>query len=471
MNTVGASDQSLSWSGCCHQSENPKTRVDEDFAWSYEFKLGPSSRREGLQLLENLLQPAAMPTLPPEVWLLIFRIATCIPGEFDTSIVVPLEESPRAWDCRTDLDKPIARRRDLTLVSKLWNIWASDLLYSHVRMQNAEALASLVRVLNVSCDSSALPRATRYTERLEVTIADNESSSQDERDVNDYSSLSDLSSLVSFCPDLHILHIYLPKYTMPSTIEVPKISTPSPHLRHLRLILPSRLDLFLHWFPRLSLLEAFELGVYISSPYHDTSTHSLPNLHTLQIDSLASGGYWPNAALSLLSNWFLPSLQNLTLGPRYRHKIYSDAFFKVFGPQLKFLDVQYSGRGLPSFDVFTNLHALRTGYLTRMLIRAPPSAPHPTLALLQIHLPIFPNPSDISTYFTLLKALIGPHTKVIRIPNWLEAIARDENGETDAVGLKEWVEEWSAMNVRLEDRDCGLICESWMFREIVGLGV
>jgi hypothetical protein len=392
---------------------------------------------------------------------MIFRLASNIPGELDTSVPGSLQNPPRAWD---DLDfaQPIVTRRVFTLVSKQWNLWASDLLYSHVRLHGLE-LGSLVQTVTATCESSPqnpLPRATRYTQRLKISLSARRNEDK----------FANLGSILSFCPNLSILHISVFSHDNNIKDVFSTIHRPSNLLRYIGFRRTNQMDYYVRWFPFLPLLEVLDLDAAYFSTIDPDPPISLPNLHTLMVydDALRFD-------MDILALWDLPVLQNIRFSGTLVSKSGVHPFFNMYGHQIKMLDVEGTYTILPGIPLskFPNLVDLHISSLTRGDLTH--FGPHSTLTLLQIWLPVITTGSAISFMAHIhpdilaLTAVAGPQTTAVRIVNWEDlpkgAIA-SRNGEVE--GLRSWVESWAKRNVRLECESGELISDSALYREVVG---
>lgn len=103
-----------------------------------------------------LLQPSPISgarvthsSLPPELWLEIFRYATYVPRVHGLSPGVPFERqrpSNFAWGVNTPVSS-LATKRSLVVVCRAWRMLATELLYEHVVISSRRRAFLLARTL------------------------------------------------------------------------------------------------------------------------------------------------------------------------------------------------------------------------------------------------------------------------------------------------------------------------------------
>jgi hypothetical protein len=102
--------------------------------------------------MDSTRKPASHESIPPELWLSIFRLAAAEPREiFDTSPIDALWAGTRAWRNSWKSDDKYRRRKrtrtSLVLVSKYWRTLATEILYEFVLLTEHEMFSSFSRTL------------------------------------------------------------------------------------------------------------------------------------------------------------------------------------------------------------------------------------------------------------------------------------------------------------------------------------
>jgi hypothetical protein len=89
-------------------------------------------------------------TLPPELWALILRLSTFVPGVFDPSYLPPLSDEPRSWPTiRASIDM-LTTKTSLSLVCKAWNTLTIPILFEHIILSRHASIESLADILSHS---------------------------------------------------------------------------------------------------------------------------------------------------------------------------------------------------------------------------------------------------------------------------------------------------------------------------------
>src|SRR5258708_32869591 len=120
----------------------------------------------------SLYSPSSSSTsVPPEIWLQIFRTATYIPGEWDVSATTPCPGLFASWDTlqKKAYRVVLALRRTIVQVSRLWWQIGCEVLYAsfydtpHHHHTPMRALDHFERSL------SSRPALGRFVKRLGLT--------------------------------------------------------------------------------------------------------------------------------------------------------------------------------------------------------------------------------------------------------------------------------------------------------------
>jgi hypothetical protein len=285
------------------------------------------------------------PSLPSEIWIIIFRLATRHHYDF--------------FD-RATIYKAIALKLRISLVSKSWNDLGLPLLYEHLYFRcecrvNAWHIAvqTLERdyeytLRRVQGSSNAPQHLGLYAKRLDFYIMRNTNVPRcwTPSDVNK------LLSLLRLCPNLQTVVYHDP-------IGGRKTSALFPSLIMKGIAKNcSSLGVF-HWaseshtsllkdIERFSLVEDLHLDLNFIKKTHMRVDVHLPRLQTLRLtDEKIDGVEFLN---SFIAQWDLPSLRKLVLDIEFdlsREAPYR--FFESLGPSLESLTIQsYSGLDTPS---------------------------------------------------------------------------------------------------------------------------
>jgi hypothetical protein len=395
-------------------------------------------------LRTSMITHRSMYSLPPEVWRIIFRFATDVPGIFDTSFLPALQNSPRSWSEVNDATS-FRTKFALVRVSRLWNQMSLPLLYEYVFIRNANVLdAFATRLQNRNNEEDYVARAAtlahqlRYTKRLEMpAYLDRQEAFGRE-----------MTIILSSCPNLVVLHMDENTLFLPPIL--PSLQKTCRGVKHLRWRFRGPGDALLRVIPSFDALEVLDIVdrvFWVDPKTHRAAPITLMKLHTVIIQY--DDGCVVMDALSL---WKLPRLTRVALSSvDFGQTPYK--FFEAFGPQLTQVDVSHSDPEMPYLlGKCTNLVKLsinsRTFYegLDR---------PHPTLSHVIVTCGSYSTiiPDDSTTDFLecmwALYAMRGPSLKSIQV------IAFDDepfglllDKQSRLALIQEWTEIWEREKVR-----------------------
>jgi hypothetical protein len=113
----------------------------------------------------------AGPRLPHEIWRIIFRFATDVPGAFDTSPFPPFSNEPRSFlNARyTHYRDEYRARRALPCVCRSWWHLATEFLYQHLYIRSRDQLPSVIKSLQRDVTISPARRVGYYVKRIYIT--------------------------------------------------------------------------------------------------------------------------------------------------------------------------------------------------------------------------------------------------------------------------------------------------------------
>jgi hypothetical protein len=416
------------------------------------------------------MQNRPMSSLPSELWLTIFRLASDIPGILDTSVLPSLQDCPRSWLKVNEATRKTSFMTKLALVrvSRLWNQISLPLLYEHVFIRNADELAAWVARLP-NCNDGGYyastevtsPHLSWYTKRLEIAYFD----------VHSEELIRDMTTILSSCPNLIVLHVG--ENAVFSTPVLPSLQKACDGAKHLRWeSRPGTDDLLsiLFAFETLEVLEIHDGIFYADWETAEATPIVLPKLHTLVIKDDEC-----RVDVDGLSLWDVPRLARLTLSSiDLGYTENPDGFFETFGQQLTSLDICGSddpdvpyllGKCTNLIELSIDSDELYEGF----------DGPHPTLSRVIVSCGRYiTNILDIpSTEFrTLMKAIYamrGPSLKTIRIVDLGDMLLRgilEKPSHLASVQnlVQEWVDIWAGENVRFEDGSGQLLSEDPAFQ-------
>jgi hypothetical protein len=197
------------------------------------------------------------PYLHPELWSLVFRFCTNIPGLLVTSPLHPLSDEPRSW-IHASLSPGDTRKAKASLVSvcRLWRILALPYFYEYIRIRRTYDLGSLQKILAGSTVGSEFPgepnHIGRYVKRIDLQIY------SEGRFIWTVEDMTTVVAIVQLCHNLTIFRddtiqqrvgrVATPDEVISSLLGLEDFSSPrSIYVRHLQWcvgsILPSSLSI------------------------------------------------------------------------------------------------------------------------------------------------------------------------------------------------------------------------------------
>jgi hypothetical protein len=298
----------------------------------------------------------AVPSLPTELWIIIIRYASEVPGALYTSSLPPMEDAPRAWTVGKASDPfrlfPPPKKAPYVRISRALREISIPFVYEHVRLSQPHQqipyiLRSFIERAGpplAHSNTSAILNPRRYwlhTKRLDI-IFPPLNAEWVAKEIQ-----QSLASLSRFCPNLRILAFQFRRgrLNLVDRILYPLI----PNVRNLCLLeihCPSNL-LYLPISAQSLPLEVLVLD----TPNTRNAGLNLPKVHTLCLYSGHKG-----AESREIHRWSLPALRCLMLGVDFA--IYAwEPLFNVYGPQITSLDLRLSTR-TPIFDVLNRCTSL-----------------------------------------------------------------------------------------------------------------
>jgi hypothetical protein len=422
--------------------------------------------------------------LPPELWLIIFRLATDAPEAYDTSILPPLTSYPRSWDDHDALSGPeidvhnfaVHTKYCIALVSRQWNGLALGLLYEHVLVRSSEGLSSLVLALNNrrnigNGSSEGVPKdPTWHTQRLELNIYS--AMHFDYYTLGRTTYFGDVATLLSFCPNLKVFnlsteHDWKTYWRTSATSLIPILQKVGSTLRHLRWDSDDPIETLPKWLSCLPLLEVLEIH---ADSHRDSGrggpAASLPCLHTLIIYGMGQLG-----VTDVVARWDLPCLKRLILRVKFELDEDPDEYrlLTAFGVRITDLDIT---------DCLTQgIRPLisRCPNLTELSISADTFIYDvlPLLERVSVTLEVYDGQAASTTVKVLDSCMVKlystqlPKLKAVRLADLdhkrikkhvkLKPTLREK--------VKEWIGKWSERGVRFEDPSGRLLSERPVFQE------
>jgi hypothetical protein len=285
--------------------------------------------------------------LPPEVWSAVFLFATGTPPLMDTSPIPPLIPDysgttglPYQRKCCHIEDKI-----SLSLVCKLWNRLALEVLYEYISIRSDKALYALLHVLernSYATTAPTTPGSARhgpewYVKHMSLYLNGWQNSS---------SVVNDLDYLLDLCPDIRILSI---NETTDFAFGLSKESVASraPSLRCCRIgwrdnYVPSNCPALLKELGQYAILEILHLEYCDRAYLFPQEALSFPLLHTLVLEFRMRS----SPLLKLISAWNLPVLSSLTLSfedfERLDHRSDLETVIRLLGSNLTAFEIDSS---------------------------------------------------------------------------------------------------------------------------------
>ncbi|KAG5651953.1 hypothetical protein H0H81_006802 [Sphagnurus paluster] len=325
--------------------------------------LNPRSS-SGKQMQNESHRQQHLPCLPPELWILILRYATCSActnhDEYSPAVsFLSLSHSQIHLQHRLTYYRAAMRRKALmTLVCKAWYTYAQEILFEFVWISRASEARLLAAVLASTSSSSG-----KYIRRLHI-----ETPSLERCDPADLRTILDCAPRLVVYSDyrsirrsFHLDSAYSDPRASPKQL-LSALAHPNNSLRRLSWTNYDDVSFHLHMSPMLETtaanLEFLELN-FCSSHLHsmfpsaisslskcpipDTPNISLtlPALRSLKVTL-------DNATFAVLSTWSMPALQNLSVVSAdfsYASSGFSE-FFLVHGPKLTQLELGHSSSSI-----------------------------------------------------------------------------------------------------------------------------
>ncbi|KAF9515555.1 hypothetical protein BS47DRAFT_1484390 [Hydnum rufescens UP504] len=311
------------------------------------------------------LLPASEMSLPPEIWMAIFRFATQPPYFFDSRWHYGMVTA--FHDARTDVhdhweifDASLYTKRAISLVCRDWRRFSSEVVYQHIYLRRRSRLALLVRTLEESRANAVGDNSVSlgwWITHLKLSVI---YSISDFLHDSTISPTSYASRLLACCPRLEVLIDAAPygiREPPPNILSAIAPISPSSSHMNIRSI---------EW-----IFGGPTLGDLVANPHVAQSIHSLrcnivhdrrrsvesfklPLVNLASLDlflSPESHTHWHLLSITCA----LPSLTHLTIrtpdstGPILGvDPIQSlKAFLTIFGPQLVHLDLEINPRNMP----------------------------------------------------------------------------------------------------------------------------
>ena len=191
-------------------------------------------------------------SVPPEIWLQIFRMATYIPGEWDVSATTPRLGMFTLWDSLqwTAYKEVLPLRRAIVQVSRLWWEVGIELLYASFHETSIHHYTPTGALDHFERSLSSRPALGRFVKRLALAWPR-------------YSYPGQIDHVLQLCPNTLILSFYK------SSRRYHYIWEPAILTSHIRI-----LDASVHTFSQIEIVQVLS---------------SLPSLEILHLSGLQQG--------------------------------------------------------------------------------------------------------------------------------------------------------------------------------------
>jgi hypothetical protein len=404
----------------------------------------------------------SLPTLPPELWLKIFRHATDVPGAFDTSLLPPTSTQARAWTIHPSTFYPsISNKTMLALVCKEWRTVSMELLYESICITSSESsLFALKDFLQsnfeiVSHDNELYhthyPHIALFTKRLTFDFHT--------RHFSKWSYIEDecIASIFRLCHNLRIFFAPL-RFDGEENEQSLTPSLIQGYCPYLRLFswLPTHnqrlYSMLIAPAHHVKHLQYLSLSLGDATLYDEQA--SFPILHTLNLRNDA----FPNRELAIsdfLDNaiqWDIPKLRAIIV--RGALPAGPINFFHRYG--LTSLDISHAGWAFDVSPIITSCTSLQT--LTAAPYMFCTSLPHhPNLLQIRLRCELGTRAKEnrqdfIRSLLLCLARLINincPTLSTIRLIGITHQLLM-ESSDTFVEPLREQVREWRDKGVRFE---------------------
>jgi hypothetical protein len=338
-----------------------------------------------------------LPPLPPELWTLVFRLVSDVPGALNTSPLLPLQTGDRSWNIpEGSIESSVKVKTRLGRVCKIWRHISIPLLYEIVHLhRRVHQIQSLVQALRLG--SNILPSAGNPTnapsvkkgshiKRLDLDVTDWHKT---DWEVCEREQL--LSSLVFMCSNLQIFNYMRPIHVVHNHTRL-HLKLHSSRIRHITFTERERpsnpaFGLVKVGPPTGQLPFDAPLEVLSANAGSDwwsevgTQPISLPHLHTLLLDAFKE---IPEERAIVM--WDLSALRRLQIGD-YSVGWNQYDFFKSHGPTLTSLDLGISEHFILQ-EILTLCPALlEISVLPWSMRQSPSSRPlsHPSLVMICLY--------------------------------------------------------------------------------------
>jgi hypothetical protein len=362
----------------------------------------------------------------------------------------PLAVSSRSWDGSSALERSIVSLQEklrITLVSRLWNLLATPLLYEHLLIRNPQTLSSIVAF-------SAYHKAStgslfRFTRRLELIYIPHALRHPSDDTVRE------LSGLLSACFNLCVLRISMGHDWTSGSPSLISAFQGFGTVRYISWEDDWISEPLFMWFHSFSALEVLKIHpvMFLHSPGDmRTNVLSFPRLHTLIVhDNIDC------AIFRAVSRWDVPVLMRLVLGyERVPVEVPSDLFEK-FASKVRYLDIAdalWFGDNHFAHKCI-NLLALR---VSASSFWDSVGTPHPTLAQVLMSIKVHQRQSGddtldwfeigMSTLFKMRGSQLG-----------VMCVVDLEHDLFHHVEVRKWIDTWAKEDLMLEDASGDLFSE------------
>jgi hypothetical protein len=287
------------------------------------------------------------PALPPELWRLIFRFATELPGLLDTSPLPPLCDDERPWTFAWATKTDLVTKSSLTLVCSQWYSLAIEFLYEYIVIKKAQTLLRLSQSLeaNVKRNPTTAPADPNplgwHIKHLHLDLGLVESAPTDS-----------INRLLQLCTDVQCIDLPGTDSSDPP-LDISAIVGNAPSLRACSALFTACYYLSPQFTPFFKALQQFDTIAFLYLAFPNNILVSLPdepislnNLHTIKMVFLDFNQ--TSRVLGPMARWNLPSLRSVTMatfaGPE-PHLF--DAFFRSHGAKITTLITWSLERDMP----------------------------------------------------------------------------------------------------------------------------
>jgi hypothetical protein len=281
------------------------------------------------------------PALPPEIWRLIFRFATELPGLLDTSPLPSLCDDQKPWSFEWTTTTDLVAKSSLTLVCSQWYSLAIEFLYEYVRIETTRTLLHLTQSLEANIETAPSNPLGWHIKRLYLDLESVGSPHTDS-----------ISRLLRLCPDVRCINL-AGFVSLDPPLDLSALVGNAPSLRACSASFTACYYLSPQFIPFFKELQQFDTIAFLSLSFPNNIIVSLPedpislyNLHTIKMMFVDHNQ--TTRVLGSMTRWNLPSLRSVTSATSEGTEPHLfDPFFRSHGAKITTLVLEGFSLDMP----------------------------------------------------------------------------------------------------------------------------